>query len=214
MAGHLGRELGRPYPFPVQGLHLNALPAHPHHESAGAFLPDAFNGATPGQGYGYKPDYGPQGGVVEALPGGGDAPRVWYTFPTGGDAWGHHPGVVMGPYGVAQSGEACPGPKPDIKVEQDCDQPGPYYGHPWAGGCLVPPTPTLARPAAPGSSQDTASPGYDLQPPNSPARQPEEVGSADSSPQTDDSGSPKEPIVSGQVKEEVGSGDEVRKLWG
>nr|XP_056708002.1 POU domain, class 5, transcription factor 1 [Euleptes europaea] len=207
MAGHLGRELGRPYPFPVQGLHLSNLPAVPHHETPGGFLPEAFNGATPGQGYGFKPDYGPQGGMMEALPGGGEAPRVWYPFPAGGDAWGHHPGVVMGPYGVAQSGEACPGPKPDIKVERDCDQAGPYYGHPWAGGCVLPPTPTLAR-TAPGNSQETLSPGYDHQPPSSPASQPEEVGSAASSPRSGGSRSPEEPIASGEVKEEGGSGDE------
>ncbi|KAL8213056.1 UNVERIFIED_CONTAM: hypothetical protein K2H54_060452 [Gekko kuhli] len=208
MAGHLGRELGRSYPFPVQSLHLNNLPAVPHHEAAGGFLPEVFNGATPGQGYGFKPDYGPQGGMMESVPSGGDAPRVWYPIPTGGEAWGHHPGVVMGSYGVTQSGEACPGPKPDIKVEQDCDQPGPYYGQPWAGGCLVPPTPTLVRAAAPGNSQETVSPGYEIQPPSSPARQPEKVGSADSSPRSNGSRSPEEVIVSGEVKEELGSGDE------
>ncbi|XP_077187201.1 POU domain, class 5, transcription factor 1 isoform X2 [Paroedura picta] len=204
MAGHLGRS----YPFPGQGIHLNNHPAAPHHESAGSYLPENFNGATPGQGFVFKPDYGPQGGVVEAHPGGGEAPRVWYTFPTGGDAWGHPPGMVVGPYGVTQSGEACPGPKPDIKLERDCDQPGPYYGHPWAGGCLVPPTPTLALPAAPGSSQETGSPVYDLQPTSSPTSQPEEALTAGSSPQSDGSKSPKEPVVSGEVKEEGGSGDE------
>uniref|UniRef100_A0ACB8EGJ1 Uncharacterized protein n=1 Tax=Sphaerodactylus townsendi TaxID=933632 RepID=A0ACB8EGJ1_9SAUR len=207
MAGHLGRELGRSYPFPVQGLHLNQLPAVPHHEPAGGFLPEAFNGATPGQGYVFKPDYGPPGGMMDALPGGGDAPRVWYPLPTGMDAWGHHPGMVMGPYGVVQSGEACPGPKPDIKVERDCDEPGPYFGHPWAGGCVLPPTPTLAR-TAPSSSQETVTPDYDIQPPSSPASEQDEIGSADSSPQSDGSQSPEEPMVSGEIKEEVGSGDE------
>ncbi|XP_062979571.1 POU domain, class 5, transcription factor 1 [Elgaria multicarinata webbii] len=206
MAGHLGRELGRPYPFPVQGLHLNNIPAVvPHHESTGGFLPEAFNGATPGQAFGFKPDYGPQGGVIESHPGGGEAPRVWYPFPTGGDAWSHHPGVMMGAYGVPPPGEACQGPKPDIKVERDFDQPGPYHGPSWAGGCYLPPA--AARVTSSNSKEAAGSPGREPEPSTSPASQPEEMGSAESSPQSDGSRSPSGQMASGEAKES-GSGDE------
>ncbi|KAM6474709.1 POU domain, class 5, transcription factor 1 isoform 2-T2 [Liasis olivaceus] len=208
MAGHLRRELGRPYPFPVQGLHLNNLPAVPQHETSGGFLPDAFSGATPGQAFGFKPDYGSQGGIVEPYPGGGEVSRSWYPFPAGGEAWNPPPGVVMGPYAVPQPGEACQGSKPDIKVERDFDQPGPYYGggQPWAGACLVPPA--AARPASCSSTKEAASPSPDPQPSSSPASQVEEADSADSSPRSDASQSPSEQMVSEEVKEEAASGDE------
>ncbi|XP_061475245.1 POU domain, class 5, transcription factor 1 isoform X2 [Rhineura floridana] len=205
MAGHLGRELGRPYPFPVQGLHLTNLPAAPHHEATGGFLPEAFNGAAFGQGFGFKPDYGPQGGMMESHPG-GEAPRTWYTFPAGGDAWSHHPGVVMGPYGIPQSGEPCQGPKPDIKVEPDFDQPGPSYAHSWTGGCLAP---TTSACNAPGDSREAASPGSEPHSSSSPASQVEEMGSADISPSSDGSSSPGGQAACGEVKEDGGSGDEI-----
>lgn len=214
MSGHLGRELGRSYPFPVQGLHLSNIPAVAHHEATGGFLPEAFNGAAPAQNFGFKPDYGPQGGMVESHPGGGDVPRAWYPFPTGGDAWNHPPGFVMGPYGVTQPGEACQGLKPDIKVERDCDHPAPYYGHPWAGGCLMPPTPTLTHTgpqARPGNSREAVSPGNEPQPSSSPVSQHEELGSAESSPRSDGSRSPNGQMALAEVKDEGGSGDEVRK---
>ncbi|XP_025025255.1 POU domain, class 5, transcription factor 3-like [Python bivittatus] len=205
MAGHLRRELGRPYPFPVQGLHLNYPPAH---ETSGVFLPDAFSGATPGQAFGFKPDYGSQGGIVEPYPGGGEVSHSWYPFPAGGEAWNPPPGVVMGPYAVPQPGEACQGSKPDIKVERDFDQPGPYYGggQPWAGACLVPPA--AARPASCSSTKEAASPSPDPQPSSSPASQVEEADSADSSPRSDASQSPSEQMASEEVKEEAASGDE------
>ncbi|XP_066469558.1 POU domain, class 5, transcription factor 1 [Tiliqua scincoides] len=201
MAGHLGQELGRSYAFPVQSLHN--IPAVPHHEATGGFLPEAFSGTT--SGFGYKPDYGPQGGMMESHPGGGETPR-WFSFPAGGDPWSHHPGVVMGSYMVPQSGEACPGPKSDIKVEQDFEQPGPYNGHPWIpGGCLVPST--VAR-SIPGNGGETASPGNEPQSSSSPVSQLVEMSSADSSPQSEGSRSPGGQLPPREVKEEEGSGDE------
>ncbi|XP_063152452.1 POU domain, class 5, transcription factor 1 [Candoia aspera] len=210
MAGPLRRELGRSYPFPVQGLHLNNLPAVPQHETSGSFLPEAFGGATPGQAFGFKPDYGPQAGVVEPYPAGGEVSRTWYPFPAGGEAWSHHPpGVVMGPYAVPQPGEACQGSKPDIKVERDFDQPGgPYYGgHPWAGACLVPPAAAAARPV-PCSAREAVPPSPDPQASRSPAGQVEEVDSAESSPRSDASQSPSEQLASEEAREGGGSGDE------
>ncbi|CAI5768011.1 POU domain, class 5, transcription factor 1 [Podarcis lilfordi] len=213
MAGHLGRELDRPYPFPVQGLHLGNIPAVPHHEASGGFLPEAFSGAAPGQGFGFRPDYGPPGGMLESHPGGGEAPRTWYPF-SAGDAWSHHPGVMMGAYGVPQPGEAaCQGPKPDIKVEPDFEQPGPSYVHTWAGGCLVP-NPSAC--IAPGDSGGAASPGEEPQRSSSPASQDDDLGSLtgseETSPQSNGSSSPGGQAASAEVKEDGGgggSGDEV-----
>lgn len=209
MAGHLGRELGRSYAFPVQSLHLNNIPAVPHHEATGGFLPEAFNGATSAQGFVFKPDYGSQGGMMESHPGGGEVPRSWIF--AGGDPWSHHPGVMMGPYMVPQSGEACPGPKSDIKVERDFEQPGPYNVYPWAGGCLMPST--VVR-ATPGNGGEMASPDNEPPSSSSPVVQLVELSSAESSPRSDGSQSPGGQLPPREVKEEGASGDEVSVLWG
>ncbi|XP_029142192.1 POU domain, class 5, transcription factor 3-like [Protobothrops mucrosquamatus] len=212
MAGPLRRELGRSYPFPVQTLHLNNLPPVPQHETPGGYLPEAFSGATAGQAFGFKPDYGPQGGIGEPYPGGGDVPRTWYPFAAGPDAWGHPPGIVVGPYALPQPGEACQASKAEIKVERDFDQAGPYYGgHPWAGGCLVPAaTVTAPAPARPAScnNKEAASPSPDPEPSSSPASPPEEVGSGESSPRSVASQSPSEQMASEEAKDEEGSGEE------
>lgn len=210
MAGPLRRELGRSYPFPVQSLHLSNLPAVPQHEtSSPAFLPEAFSGATAGQAFGFKPDYGPQGGIGEPYPGGGEVPRTWYPFAAAGDAWGHPPGIMVSPYALAQPGEACQASKAEIKVERDFDQAGPYYGgHPWAGGCLVPSVSAPARPAS-CNNKEAASPSPDSEPSSSPASQPEEVDSGESSPQSDASPTPSEQTASEEAKDEEGSGEEV-----
>ncbi|XP_058025007.1 POU domain, class 5, transcription factor 3-like [Ahaetulla prasina] len=198
MAGHLRRELGRPsYPFPVQSLHLGNLPAVPQHETTPpGFLADAFSGATAGQAFGFKPDYGPQGGIGEPYPGGGEVPRTWYPFAPPGDGWGPPPGFTVSPYALAQPGETCQASKAEIKVERDFDQAGPYYGgHPWAGGCLVP--------------SEAASPSRDSEPSSSPASQPEEVTSRETSPRSDGSPTPSEQMASEEAKDEEGSGEEV-----
>ncbi|XP_050776864.1 POU domain, class 5, transcription factor 1 [Gopherus flavomarginatus] len=199
MAGHVGQELGRPYPLVGQGLHLDAVPPGPAngapHEGPGSFLPEAYNGAAPGQGYGYRLDYGPQGGLLETQPGdpaGHQALlRAWCPFPMGGEGWAP-------PYGPAQPAAAYEGLKPDVKPERECGQQGPMYGHPaqaW-GGCFLPQA--AARPLA-------ALPP----PPPGPAGEGGE-GSGASSPQSDGSGgSPGAPAAPGEVKaEEAESGDE------
>ncbi|KAJ6652937.1 hypothetical protein lerEdw1_010295 [Lerista edwardsae] len=112
---------------------------------------------------------------------------------------------MMGPYMVPQSGEACPGPKPDIKVERDFEQPGPYHGHPWAGGCLVPST--VAH-APPGNGGETVSPDNEPPSSSSPVGQLVELSSADSSPRSDGSQSPGGQLPPREVKEEGASGDE------
>ncbi|XP_044857161.1 POU domain, class 5, transcription factor 3-like [Mauremys mutica] len=135
MAGHVGQELGCPYPLAGQGLHLDAVPPGPAngapHEGPGSFLPEAYNGAAPGQGYGYRLDYGPQGGLLETQPGdpaGHQALlRAWCPFPMGGEGWAP-------PYGPAQPAAAYEGLKPDVKPERECGQQGPMYGHAGEGG--------------------------------------------------------------------------------
>lgn len=216
MAGPLRRELGRSYPFPVQTLHLNNLPPVPQHETPGGYLPEAFGGATAGQAFGFKPDYGPQGGSGEPYPGGGEVPRTWYPFAAGADAWGHPPGIVVGPYALTQPGEACQASKAEIKVERDFDQAGPYYGgHPWVGSCLVPAA-TVTAPARPAScnNKEDASPSPDREPSSSPASPPEEVGSGESSPRSVASQSPSEQMASEEAKDEEGSGEEVGLVGG
>ncbi|XP_039213055.1 POU domain, class 5, transcription factor 1 [Crotalus tigris] len=214
MAGPLRRELGRSYPFPVQTLHLNNLPPVPQHENPGGYLPEAFSGATAGQAFAFKPDYGPQGGLGEPYPGGGEVPRTWYPFAAGADAWGHPPGIMVGPYALPQPGEACQASKAEIKVERDFDQAGPYYGgHPWAGSCLVPAataSATAPAPARPAScnNKEAASPSPDPDPSSSPASQPDEVGSGESSPRSVASQSPSEQMASEEAKDEEGSGEE------
>ncbi|XP_026541218.1 POU domain, class 5, transcription factor 1-like [Notechis scutatus] len=215
MAGPLRRELGRSsYPFPVQSLHLGNLPAVPQHETTSpGFLPEAFSaGATAGQAFGFKPDYGPhQGGIGEPYPGGGEMPRTWYPFPAAGEAWSHPPGILVNPYALAQSGEACQASKAEIKVERDFEQAGPYYGgHPWAGGCLVPSVPPAqARPASCNNhTKEAASPNPDSEPSSSPTSQPEQVGSAENSPRTDASPTPSEQMASEEAKDEEGSEEE------
>lgn len=227
MAGPLRRELGRSsYPFPVQSLHLANLPAVPQHETTTSpgFLPEAFNGASAGQAFGFKPDYGPQGGIGEPYPGGGEMPRSWYTFAAAGDGWGHPPGFVVNPYALAQPGEACQASKAEIKIERDFDQAGPYYGgHPWTGGCLVPsvpapaPAPAPARPASCNNNnhnnneEEAAAPSPDSQLSSSPASQAEEVGSGETSPRSDVSPIPSEQE---EAKDEEGSGEEVgMEVW-
>ncbi|KAL7986347.1 hypothetical protein Chor_011513 [Crotalus horridus] len=214
MAGPLRRELGRSYPFPVQTLHLNNLPPVPQHENPGGYLPEAFSGATAGQAFAFKPDYGPQGGLGEPYPGGGEVPRTWYPFAAGADAWGHPPGIMVGPYALPQPGEACQASKAEIKVERDFDQAGPYYGgHPWAGSCLVPaatataPATATARPAS-CNNKEAASPSPDPDLSSSPASPPEEVGSGESSPRSVASQSPSEQMASEEAKDEEGSGEE------
>ncbi|CAM4657543.1 unnamed protein product, partial [Caretta caretta] len=198
MAGHVGQELGRPYPLAGQGLHLDAVPPGPAnapHEGPGSFLPEAYNGVAPGQGYGYRLDYGPQGGLLETQPGdpaGHQALlRAWCPFPMGGEGWAP-------PYGPGQPAAAYEGLKPDVKPERECGQQGPIYGHPaqaW-GGCFLPQA--AARPLATLPA-----------PPPGPAGEGGE-GSGASSPRSDGSGgSPGAPAAPGEVKaDEAESGDE------
>ncbi|XP_038226983.1 POU domain, class 5, transcription factor 1 [Dermochelys coriacea] len=187
MAGHVGQELGRPYPLAGQALHLDAVPPGPAnapHEGPGSFLPEAYNGVAPGQGYGYRLDYGPQGGLLETQPGdpaGHQALlRAWCPFPMGGEGWAP-------PYGPAQPPAAYEGLKPDVKPERECGQQGPIYGHPaqaW-GGCFLPQA--AARPLA-------ALPP----PPPGPVGEGGE-GSGASSPRSDGSGgSPRAPAAPGE----------------
>lgn len=203
MSGHLGREQGRSYPFPVQSLPLNNIPAVATLEATGGFLPESFSGAISGQGLGFRPDYGPQGGMMETYPNGGEAPR--WIFHPGGDAWNHHPGAMMGSYMVPQSGEVCPGPKLDIKEERDFEQPGSYNGHHWPSGRLMP---SAVAHSTPGSSGESTSPGNEPQSSSSPVSQLIELSSIDSSPQSIESGSPGGPQPTG-IKQEGCSEDEV-----
>ncbi|XP_067406910.1 POU domain, class 5, transcription factor 1 [Emydura macquarii macquarii] len=199
MAGHVGQELGRPYPLAGQGLHLDTVPPGPAngapHEGPAAFLPEAYSGMAPGPGYGYRLDYGPQGGLLETPPGDPAGTqtllRAWCPFPMGGEGWAP-------PYGAPQPVAAYEGLKPDVKPERECGQPGPFYGHPpqaW-GGCFLPQA--VARPPA------TLPP-----PPPSPAGEGGE-GSGASSPQSEGSGgSPMAPAAPGEAKaDEAESGDE------
>ncbi|CAM5159199.1 unnamed protein product [Eretmochelys imbricata] len=181
MAGHVGQELGRPYPLAGQGLHLDAVPPGPAnapHEGPGSFLPEAYNGVAPGQGYGYRLDYGPC-----SVPG---APSPWAGR------------AGRPPYGPGQPAAAYEGLKPDVKPERECGQQGPIYGHPaqaW-GGCFLPQA--AARPLATLPA-----------PPPGPAGEGGE-GSGASSPRSDGSGgSPGAPAAPGEVKaDEAESGDE------
>ncbi|XP_053159476.1 POU domain, class 5, transcription factor 1 isoform X2 [Hemicordylus capensis] len=197
------------YPFSV---HRSNLPAVPSHEASGGFLPETFNGAIPGQGFPFRPDYGPQGGgMVESHPGGGEAPRTCYSFAAGGDAWNRHHSMMTGPYMVSPSAEVCPGgPKVDIKVERDFDQPAPYYGLPWTGTHMR--SSSSLPCTGPGNSRETVSPDDEPRPSSSQANQLEERGSADSSPRSDGSRSPSGPLPPGEGREEGGSEDEERPL--
>ena len=205
MAGHLGRELGHPYAFPVQGLINNISPLS-HHEATGGYLTETFSGASAGQAFGFRAEYGPQVGLMEPHPGSSENLRTWYPYPSGGDALpAHRPVVVRGPYGVPQSGEACENPRPEIRTEQDYDQPGPYFvprhAVPLAAACVTP-----------DSSGEATLPGNEPQPSSSPASQEKEPHSDDCSPQKDRTQSPSQKTL-GAVKEEGGSGDdEVRML--
>uniref|UniRef100_A0A6J0SHR4 POU domain, class 5, transcription factor 1 isoform X2 n=1 Tax=Pogona vitticeps TaxID=103695 RepID=A0A6J0SHR4_9SAUR len=200
MAGHLGRELGHPYAFPVQGLINNISPLS-HHEATGGFLTETFSGASAGQAFGFRAEYGPQVGLMEPHPGSSENLRTWYPYPSGGDALpAHRPVVVRGPYGVPQSGEACENPRPEIRTEQDYDQPGPYFvprhAVPLAAACVTP-----------DSSGEATLPGNEPQPSSSPASQEKEPHSDDCSPQKDRTQSPGQKTL-GAVKEEGGSGDD------
>ncbi|XP_060615389.2 POU domain, class 5, transcription factor 1 [Anolis sagrei] len=160
MAGHPG------YSFQSR---LNHLPMGPHSEPGPPFVPEAYNG--------FKPDYGPQSGLLEVPPGGGEAPRNFFSFSAGGEAWTHPAGVALSPYGGPPplAGEA---KGPEVRLEAQYGQPNDGARYYYMVG------PDGSGTAAAASS---SSPGYGPQPscsPSSPA------GSSASSTGTSVSSSP------------------------
>ncbi|KAJ7317303.1 hypothetical protein JRQ81_003465 [Phrynocephalus forsythii] len=200
MAGHLGRELGHPYAFPVQGLINNISPLSPH-EATGGCLAETFSGASAGPAFGFRAEYSPQVSMMEAHPSSTENLRAWYAYPTGGDTWAHHPVVMRGPYGVPHSVETGEDPKPEIKIEPDYDQPGPYF---------VPryPVPPAAACVTPDSSGEATLPGNEPQPSTSPASQEMEEHKDDGSPEREKTQSPGDPTASGTAKEDSGSSED------
>ncbi|XP_008120169.1 POU domain, class 5, transcription factor 1 isoform X2 [Anolis carolinensis] len=150
MAGHPG------YSFPVQ-TRLSHVQAGPHSDPGPAFVPEAYNGPV----FGFKPDYGPPGGLLEGPAGGGEAPRTFFPFSAGGEAWSYPAGVALSPYGAPPppSGEAR---APEVKLEAHYAQPADLARYYYPVG------PDGAGAAA---SSSSSSPGHGPQPSSSPDRQ-------------------------------------------